>query len=539
MTFGMVDIYGKSLFSNEQQQVIPFKNKIEVIKERPILREYQERGITELAQKLASGVRKVIFQLATGGGKTMCFSAIAERYIAKSPKSVLIMVHRKELLKQTRKTLFDAFGISSQVIVAGMKRVPLAPVYVSMVESTAKRLPPNIGLVVIDEAHEAAFHKMHQYFPDQFIIGVTATPISANKKKPLRNYYDDIICGVDIRDLIQMKFLAQNITYAPRDTVLRSNLTMRGNDFDEEVMAREFSKPRYINYTLNEYRKRADGTKAIIYNVNVDHSIQVMNAFKVAGYECKHVDGTTPDIERANIFKWFNDTAGAILCNVGIATTGTDIPSIETVIYNKSTKSIINWLQCCGRGGRITPFKSAFTIIDMGNNAMEHGDWCDPRDWRDIFFNPPTARASRVKVAPVKSCPECEAILQAGVRICPYCDYHFPVKEAALEEELSDFVVITRNINVAEVINNNKHLKAYYAFYKIGTDLADGAKQTIPEMTDEVAKFTLMKYLELASEWCDSVRKNLDEWHMNRAKEHLYKELQTRFKKWKPQQVAA
>lgn len=33
------------------------------------LREYQEKSVNELAIKLAEGKRKVVYQLATGGGK--------------------------------------------------------------------------------------------------------------------------------------------------------------------------------------------------------------------------------------------------------------------------------------------------------------------------------------------------------------------------------------------------------------------------------------------------------------------------------------
>lgn len=64
------------------------------------LRDYQEKLCTTLAQKLASGKRKIIAQLATGGGKTICFSAIASRFTLKSKKSVLILVHRKELISK-------------------------------------------------------------------------------------------------------------------------------------------------------------------------------------------------------------------------------------------------------------------------------------------------------------------------------------------------------------------------------------------------------------------------------------------------------
>lgn len=460
------------------------------------------------------------------------FSAISHRYITKSKKSVLILVHRKELLQQTRRTLFNAFGIQCQVIIAGMKHVPAADVYVGMVESVNKRvhLLSNLGLIIIDEAHLNIHYKMIDHFPDQFIIGFTATPLSANKKKPLRSYYDDIVCCVDIPELIANGSLCQNITYAPKDVVDRSALAVKNGEFDDSLMSLSFSKPKYINNTVQAYERWSRGNKTIVFNVNIDHSLQVTQAFVAAGYNCRHVDGGTPSSERDKILNWFHTTHDAILCNVGILTAGFDSPSIETVIMNRSTLSMPLWLQCTGRGSRPTPAKSAFTIIDLGGNAVSLGDWNAPRDWENIFFNPP--KKGDDGVAPSKNCPQCDAIIAASSKVCQYCGYEYPAKELEQESVLSEFVVVTKGIDVAQIIASNKHRKEYYPFFQIGNQLAKSAKQTVPKMTDENAAFILTKYDELAREWCKSSGKRYNQWHQERAKEHLYTELAKTFKGW-------
>ncbi len=496
------------------------------------LRDYQEKSVNETAKKLASGVRKLIVQLATGGGKTIMFSAITNRYTQKSGKSVLILVHRKELLQQTRRTLFNAFSISAQIIIAGMRNIPSAPVYVGMVESVNKRIDQlqNIGMVIIDEAHLNIHYKMHQHFPTQFIIGFTATPLSANKKKPLKDYYEDIVCCVDIPDLIQQGALCQNITWAPKDVVERAALTVKNGEFDEGLMGMSFSKPKYVLNTIKAYEKWAKGTKTIVFNVNIAHSQNVCQAFVGAGYECRHLDGEMSSLERDRILNWFKTTPDAILCNVAILTAGWDEPTIETVIMNRSTLSMPLWLQCCGRGSRPTPAKSAFTIIDMGSNAVPLRDWCEPRDWENIFFNPP--KKGEDGVAPSKNCPQCEAILPASKRICDYCGYVFPTKEEEAEQELSEFVVVTKGIDVGQIIERNKHRKEYYPFFNIGTQLAQHSRSTVPHMTNEIAEFILSKYDEKAKEWCKAVNKRYNQWHQERAREHLYSELAKIFKTW-------
>lgn len=498
-----------------------------------ILRDYQEKAVNEVAKKLVTK-RKIVFTLATGGGKTITFAAITKRYIEKSGKSVLILVHRKELLQQTRRTLYNAFGISAQVIIAGMKTVPNAAVYVGMVESTIRRIPGNIGLVIIDEAHNLSFAKIHEHFPTQLIIGFTATPLTGNKRKPLKDYYEDIVCGVDIPDLINSRSLCQNITYAPKDAVDASKLKVKAGEYDEGLMSMEFSKKKHIQNTVDVYQRWAAGTKTLIFNCSIAHSEMVHAAFINAGLPCRHLDSTMLPGDRENIIRWFASTPDAILCNVAILTTGFDEPSTETVIMNRATLSMPLWLQCTGRGSRPTDTKSAFTIIDLGQNAITHGDWCDSRDWENIFFNPP--KPGKPGVAPIKHCPSCQAMIAAQARTCKYCGHVFPAPEIEEAERLSDFVVVTKGIDVPSLIEANKQRKEYYPFFQIGVQLARAAKKTIPEMTDENFKFILRNYDELAKEWCQSVNKKYNDWHKQRAKETLITEIKTHFKKWEPAQ---
>lgn len=488
------------------------------------LRPYQERAVTEVAMKLAAGKRKVVFQLATGGGKTVVFSAISQRFIEKNDSSVLILVHRKELLQQTRTTLYNHFNIISEAIVAGVKHIKPAMVYVGMVESVSRRIRKihNIGLVIIDEAHIANFNKVHDFFPDQYIIGFTATPLSSNKRKPMNQFYDDIVCGVDIPELIKSGNLCQNITFAPRDIVERAALTIKNGEFDDNIMAAAYSTPRHINNTVKAYEQWGAGTKTIIFNCNIEHSKSVNTAFKLAGYDTRHLDGTMTATERANILKWFRHTPNAILNNVAVLTAGFDEPGIETVVINKATMSMPLWLQTTGRGSRPTERKSFFRIIDMGGNALTHGDWCDSRDWADIFHNPKKPRDSE-QVAPCKSCPQCEAIIPAQCLTCQYCGYEFPKKEAAPEEELSELIVVTRGIDVGKLMTENSQRKKYFVFYDIGREVMERAKSVKRRFNDDDKNLLWAEYEKLLQEWCARNRMMYSLWHQQEARRHFEK----------------
>lgn len=500
------------------------------------LRPYQKEFTDNLARKLFEGKRKIIAQLATGGGKTICFSSISKRFTEKSGKQVLILVHRKELMMQTQRTLINAFQLDCQIIVAGMKVIPDADVFVGMVETVKRRIPlleeKNIGLVIIDEAHIANFNKIHEHFPDCYFIGFTATPLAAAKDKPLKTFYEDIVCGIDIPELIKMGSLAVNETYAAADAVDRKQLKVVGGEFDMKSMAIMFSRPNFISGVVEIYKQKADGTKAIVFNTNIEHSLMVQNAFIMAGYKCKHIDGETEQNERELILAWFEMTDGAILCNVGIATTGFDEPSIQTVIVNRATMSMPLWLQMTGRGSRVVENKSYFTILDMGGNAITHGDWSDDRDWNDIFWNPPKKGNG---IAPTKICPRCQRALHTKIMLCPECGHEFERKEIE-ESILPEFVLFTKNLDIIELIKQNRG-KEYRPFFQIGEILAKEARKETKDMNEEKFNFILQVCYEKTAEWCHNFKgkkKRFDSWHKERAKENLINHLQNNFPKWIP-----
>ncbi len=476
-----------------------------------ILRPYQERFINNISTKLRTH-RKVVAQLATGGGKTVCFAAICDRYCAKSSQDVLILVHREELLTQASK----AINLPVQKVVAGMKTIPHARVYVAMVESAHKRLAmfSNIGMVIVDECHIGNFTKVIDHFKEQFIIGFTATPLAAKKTNPLRNYFDDIVCGIDIPELIEQGFLAPEQTYSASNIIERAKLKMKAGDFDQAQMGAMYKEPKYIDTTINAYRKNSLGRKTIIFNCNVEHSQAVNAAFIAQGFNSRHLDATSTD--RAETLEWFANTPDAILNNIGIATTGFDQPDIETVIVNKATASMPLWLQMCGRGARPHPVKLAFTIIDLGANCLTHGSWAAARNWEDIFHNPKKPGAG---VAPVKECPKCAALLHTSKMEC-FCGYEFP-KKIVLDQGIEDFILMTDSVDIKKLIQMNEHHKEYRSLFVAIEHVALLAKKNIKKINADNYLYIKKKNDEIARLWCKEKNRKYNRFHINLADEKL------------------
>jgi len=437
------------------------------------LREYQRNGANELYTKLKTN-DTVLFQLATGGGKTFIFSFFVRYWINQNKRNCLILVHREELMNQTIKSL-KALGVeASRNQPDNNNRV-----CVCMAQTLIRRLRkdenyiPNIGLMIVDEAHRNEFNNIFDYFTNYKRVGFSATPISANKKNPLKNYYQDIVCCAGISNLIKEGNLTPNKTYTIDIGIDKSKFKKSGGDFSYKSQLDQYKLPKMIDNTVKAYEAKCLGKKTIIFNVNVEHSIAVCEALNNAGYQAKYLDSkNSSKQDRKEVLKWLKNTPNAILCNIDILTTGFDEPSVECIIVNRSTTSLALWLQMTGRGGRLYPGKTHFTIIDLGANATKHGDWSDPRDWKKIFY---AGAKESEGVAPVKDCPECGYLNHAAARKCGECEHEFPITQT-IEDSVFDLVLLEKYKTGIDVVDKCKEMvmqgyKPHKAVHEIQKEL--------------------------------------------------------------------
>ncbi len=504
------------------------------------LRPYQEDGINNIAHKYGQGIRRIVFQMPTGSGKSLTFAGLIHRYIQRYHKSALICVHREELLNQSRVSLYNGFKINSETIVAGKSHLRKSQVYVAMVETLNNRLKKHeqwadhIGLVIVDEAHVGNHKKIYDYFPNALIIGFTATPLAASKKDPLKNHFDDIVTGPQISELIDNHSLCPNMTYSLKGIEPKKFGIKRG-EYDQTQMANEYSRSKNVHNTVAAYRRHCNNEKTIIFNVNIDHSKLVCQAFIDNGYNCKHIDGSEDKVSRAKIFQWFKNTPDAILCNVGVATTGFDEPTIKNVIVNKSTLSLPLFLQMTGRASRPAPGKDFFRIIDMGANAKMHGDWSLDRNWNDIFFYPD--RPSKGGgVPPMKECDSCEALLHTRTMTCPHCGHIHEVTES-YDMVAPDFELLVSRINVKKYHDEatergHKPFKPFFDILNTSVTIlkhrTNGMDLNYSDMEDAFKSFEVK-----VGEWCKldgrpfgkSIKKFAKEQWMKKVSEMYGKQL--------------
>src|SRR3546814_5013289 len=135
-----------------------------------------------LRKGLASGKRKPMLQVPTGGGKTRTAGAIVELMRQRDKRAVFI-VDAISLIDQTVQSFYD-LGLSDIGVIQADHAMTdwSKPIQVASVQTLQRRGMPEVDLAIVDEAHVR-----NQWLEKQFgsadwgkkpVIGLSATPWS-------------------------------------------------------------------------------------------------------------------------------------------------------------------------------------------------------------------------------------------------------------------------------------------------------------------------------------------------------------------------
>lgn len=350
--------------------------------ETPQLRDYQQQGKRDVYAAFRDGAQSVLFQLPTGGGKTVFFSSICCDALAKGHR-IIILVHRKELVFQTVKSL-QKYGVFAEIIMPGYRYAPTAQIQVAMVQTITRRdKPKNVGFIITDEAHHAnaeSYQSVYAEYPESRHLGVSATPCRSDGKG-LSEIFQKMVLGPSVKSLIAGGHLVQPRVLAnPLKFDLSRLKTSRG-DYNEAELFALMNQNALVGNLVKTWQAKSLGKKTVCFAVNVRHSEHIVASYQNAGVRAAHLDGTTPDNARDRLLRDFAAGAIDVLSNVNVISEGFDVPAIECVQMARPTKSLSMYLQQGGRGLRPLPGKTEALILDHADNTFRHGFLEQDRAW--------------------------------------------------------------------------------------------------------------------------------------------------------------
>lgn len=331
-----------------------------------VLRSYQEECVNIL-DNLPSG-SKVIVALATGLGKSVCFSHI------KRTGKMLILSNRDELVYQPQKYFTCSFGIEKAGTYSNGEDVISASIQTLSMENRLKRFcPDDFEIIIVDECHHStspSYKRVLNYFTPDKLIGFTATPTRGDGTK-LDDVYDTIIYSKDLLWGIQNGFLSKIKSLAITPNIDISNVQMLAGDYNIASLTQVIDKPEMYYTIANTYRdySYAEKRHCLIYCIN-KRSCYITCEYitKLLPDERDHIaviTGETPSEERRMLEESF--LKGGIHCiiNCMVHTEGVDLPIADTIIVARPSANPTLYTQIIGRGTRLHEKKDYCLVLDI------------------------------------------------------------------------------------------------------------------------------------------------------------------------------
>lgn len=375
-----------------------------------ILRPYQATGLQNILQAWKDGARSVLAIAPTGSGKTSLFGKL----VSEVPHRSLILVHRRELAAQAANRLRE-FGSDFGLILAGEQRRPGAKTQVASVQTLIRRQAPPAQLVICDEAHLSTaetWQRVLAQYPNARILGCTATPWRLGGK-PLAGQYDASVVVARPAELREQGFLCPYNGFSYKTPDLDGIKTHNG-DYDQRGSAEAMSEVGIVDSVVEEWLKHASTLSTVVFAVTVEHSKTLTQKFIAAGVRAEHLDGSTPIEQRKAILARVEAGHTRVLCNVGVAVEGLDIPRLKCCVLARPTKSLARAIQMMGRVRR--PWNGITARIhDHAFIIRQHGL---PDADRDYALDAESVQNTDRPDA-ITQCPKCFALYDTAS--CPAC----------------------------------------------------------------------------------------------------------------------
>lgn len=361
------------------------------------LRDYQKRSIREIfdawnPQK--ENLKRILFQMPTGTGKTTVFSQIVKKAVEKN-KKVLLVAHRAELVEQIVIRLSE-FEIEAGIISANFAPNENLDIQVASIQTLTRRSKPEAEIVIIDECHHAkaaTYKTLWEIYPNAWFLGVTATPWRLSGDG-FTEQFDKLICLENLSYYFENNYLVK-VKHLVSGIPDLSKVPKRMKDYDLKILNNVMMENKLMANLIESYKQHALGKRMIVFAVDVAHSLEITCRYNQEGIPAAHLDANTPKETRKNILDKFRNGKILIISNVEIISEGFDVPACDAVQLARPTKSLALYLQQVGRCMRNSPGKEFGYVLDNAGLWLEHGLSFIDRNWQLGPWKPPKKRKSK------------------------------------------------------------------------------------------------------------------------------------------------
>jgi type I site-specific restriction endonuclease len=306
-----------------------------------------------------------------------------------------------------------------------------------------------IGLIVIDECHHAIRDSQYQKLFDAGVpvIGATATPFRLDGRG-LGDMFGKLVIAATARELIEGGYIQEPVIYshpAPDMTGAKKI----GGDWSMKETGRRSNRPKLLADIVDTWNKRNKGMRTLAFASTIEHSKSIVSSFCESGVRAEHLDGKTPKNDRDAILGRLRSGKTKVVSNVGIATEGFDMPTLDCGIMARPTASLCLWLQMCGRVMRKEG--NAF-INDHAGNVLRHGS-----PTRAIEYTLDCKSKQKPDPLGLKMCTGCLLMVRVGTMICPDCGKDLsPVATALAKSNEGELILFQDKEAVWEQVGHDR-----------------------------------------------------------------------------------
>ena len=348
---------------------------------------YEPRGaqieaLCALEDTRAEGAKKALIHAATGIGKTYLAAFDSKTY-----EKVLFVAHREEILKQAAESFRNVRSSEDYGFFTGDEKCTDKSVIFASVATLGKTeylnekyfAPDYFNYVVIDEFHHAVnnqYRKIIEYFKQQFLLGLTATPERMDGKNIYEICDYNVPYEISLKDGINKGMLVPFHYYGIYDETDYTKLHVVRGKYVEEELNKTYIGNVYRHDLIYKYYCKYGSKQALGFCCSRKHAEEMAKEYSRRGIPSAAVysnaDGKF-SMDRTEAIEKLESRKIKVIFSVDMFNEGVDIPSVDMVMFLRPTESPVVFLQQLGRGLRRSKGKEYLNVLDFIGNYEKAG----------------------------------------------------------------------------------------------------------------------------------------------------------------------